>query len=323
MSLFERLVNPPQGMPSVKLPFSTLETQRRMHPLISDLVRQTLYPLLTDSPNVLSYPEVVGLRKRLFWFDHEIPEVGAETDELVATSKSNEFEVEMVASLVAHLLAQGEYMSQDIAVLTPYLGQLFKLRARLSSQFEIVLEDRDIEALEKTALLETSVPFNQQQNSKKASLLHRLKVATVDNFQGNEAKVVIISLVRSNPQRKCGFLKTPNRINVLLSRAKHGMYIIGNRNTSATVPMWAKVIGMLQENGNIGRSIPLRCARHPDNLIEVADPDDFARHAPEGGCSLRCGKRLEPCGHACEQKCHSDLRHDSKYSARLNIRFGH
>ena len=38
----------------------------------------------------------------------------------------------------------------------------------------------------------------------------------LDNFQGEEADVVIISLVRSNQERNCGFLKTSNRINVLL-----------------------------------------------------------------------------------------------------------
>lgn len=37
-----------------------------------------------------------------------------------------------------------------------------------------------------------------------------------DNFQGEEAKIVIISFVRSNRERKVGFLKTTNRINVLL-----------------------------------------------------------------------------------------------------------
>jgi hypothetical protein len=40
---------------------------------------------------------------------------------------------------------------------------------------------------------------------------------------GEEAKVIVVSLVRSNDERKCGFLKTSNRINVLLSRARHGM----------------------------------------------------------------------------------------------------
>lgn len=59
----------------------------------------------------------------------------------------------------------------------------------------------------------------------------------MDNFQGEEAKVIVISLVRSNDERKYGFLKTSNRINVLLSRASHGMYIFGNIYTARLVPI--------------------------------------------------------------------------------------
>lgn len=168
--------------------------------MISALIRRTLYPNLEDASKVLTYPVVAGMKKRLFWLDHSWPEAGAETDELVATSKSNDFEVEMT----------GEYQSQEIAVLTPYLGQLFKLRVRLSNQFEIVMDDRDADALEK-ADMETEGWLPSAKEAQKASLLRTLKVATVDNFQGEEAKIVIVSLVRSNRENKCGFLKTHNR----------------------------------------------------------------------------------------------------------------
>lgn len=66
VSLFERLVDPPRD-DDPKLPFSTLETQRRMHPSISQLVRKTLYPSLQDGGDVVTYPEVTGMRRRLFW----------------------------------------------------------------------------------------------------------------------------------------------------------------------------------------------------------------------------------------------------------------
>ncbi|KAJ5797072.1 uncharacterized protein N7518_005612 [Penicillium psychrosexuale] len=46
---------------------------------------------------------------------------------------------------------------------------------------------------------------------------------------------------------KCqvGFLRTENCINVLLSRAQHGMYLIGNSETYLNVPMWAEVHAQL------------------------------------------------------------------------------
>jgi superfamily I DNA and/or RNA helicase len=72
ISMFERLVNPPKNMVGVKLPCSTLETQRRMRPTISSLIRQTLYPNLKDNTNVELYPEVAGMKDCVYWLDHSI-----------------------------------------------------------------------------------------------------------------------------------------------------------------------------------------------------------------------------------------------------------
>ena len=55
-----------------------------------------------------------------------------------------------------------------------------------------------------------------------------LKVRVVDKYQGEENKIVIASLVRSNPNKKIGFLKIANRMCVALSRAKDGFYCFGN-----------------------------------------------------------------------------------------------
>jgi len=55
-----------------------------------------------------------------------------------------------------------------------------------------------------------------------------IRLSTVDNFQGEESKIIISSLVRSNPNGDIGFLKESNRLNVMFTRAKYGMYIISN-----------------------------------------------------------------------------------------------
>ncbi|KAK5125064.1 hypothetical protein LTR85_001255 [Meristemomyces frigidus] len=237
VSLFERLVKPEAGNGERALPFVTLETQRRMHPSISQLVRAELYPNLRDAPSVAEYPEVTGMRHRLFWLDHRRKEDGKNAH-MHTTSHVNSFEAEMVTSLVSHLVRQGVYRAEDIAVLTPYLGQLRKLRGALNGIVEIVLNDRDVDDLARDGVDDgpegpTAVTASQHDLARgtvaprnkiaKGSLLQALRLATVDNFQGEEAKVVVVSLVRSNAQGKCGFLSTPNRINVLLSRAQHGI----------------------------------------------------------------------------------------------------
>ncbi|ETN42088.1 uncharacterized protein HMPREF1541_04027 [Cyphellophora europaea CBS 101466] len=280
MSLFERLIKP--SAPSMpRLPFTTLEIQRRMHPSISELVRETLYPKLQDHAGVSCYPPVVGMSRRLFWMDHQVSEDGKDD----STSYSNVFEVDVVAALLQHLVRQCKYEAADIAILTPYLGQLRLLKQRLSSIFEIVVDDRDVNDLEKHGMSD-GLAAGQAIGVSKTTLLSTLRLATVDNFQGEEAKVIVVSLVRSNQNKKCGFLKTTNRANVLLSRAKHGMYLVGDSSCYETEPMWAKVLELLRKNNNLGPALELRCPRHPAKPIAVKNADDFARLSPEGGCDL-------------------------------------
>jgi hypothetical protein len=322
ISLFERLVHPENGQ-NTAVPYVTLEIQRRMHPSVSNLIRSTLYPDLQDSPQVSHYPEVSGMRRRLFWLDHAQPEDG-ERERTDTTSHTNQYEVDMVFALVRHLVRQGVYRADDIAVLTPYLGQLRKLRRALSGFAEVIINDRDIDELalegeenesNVKADTELSARLPPRLEVHKSTLLQALRLATVDNFQGEEAKVVIISLVRCNLQRRCGFLRTSNRINVLLSRAQHGMYIIGNTDTSAHVPMWGQVLDLLDRNGNVGTSLDLCCPRHPKTALQVTTPDDFSIVSPEAGCDLLCGERLL-CGHSCVNKCHSDGLHKAVYCTK-------
>ncbi len=55
-----------------------------------------------------------------------------------------------------------------------------------------------------------------------------LQITTVDNFQGEENDLILLSLVRSNPRNEIGFLKVENRVCVALSRARCGMFLFGN-----------------------------------------------------------------------------------------------
>lgn len=58
-------------------------------------------------------------------------------------------------------------------------------------------------------------------------------IATVDSYQGQERQLVILCLVRNNPELRQGFLVEPSRINVSLSRAQERLVVIGAKS------MWA------------------------------------------------------------------------------------
>jgi hypothetical protein len=316
-SQFERLSVGENGRPS--MPVAQLEVQRRMRPEVSTLIRETIYLRLSDHTSTLNLPDVIGMRKNVFWLDHRYLENDRESDIHHNNSASNPWEVDLVHAMVRHVVRQGVYRSSDIAVLTPYTGQLQKLRSAMRGDFEIVLSDRDQEALENdgftvnddspTTSQGPTQPDHRRKPLQKKQLSDLLRIATVDNFQGEEAKIIIVSLVRSNDKKKVGFLKTTNRVNVLLSRAQHGMYLIGNSETYSNVAMWQKVIEILRAEDSIGDAIELCCPRHSDKILQVREPDDFMRLSPEGGCMEACAERLTECGHQCQARCHSEVMH--------------
>ncbi|KAG0095829.1 hypothetical protein BGZ93_005399 [Podila epicladia] len=261
-SLFERLVT------SVKnpLPMSTLTTQRRMRPCISNLIRAPLYPDLIDGGSVHEYPPVSGMGGSLFFMNHHHSEDAK--DVYGMESHSNSFEVEMAKALASYLIKNGYDQPGDIAVLTPYLGQLSKLRDALKSSFMLIIDERDQEQLDQKELEEEakmSQDAHPQTGVRNLSLQNHLTLRTIDNYQGEEAKIVIISLVRNNTANdptasgKIGFLKSPNRTNVLLSRAQHGMFIIGNAELMEQEKngIWPSVIDELRAHGRIGEGFPL------------------------------------------------------------------
>jgi superfamily I DNA and/or RNA helicase len=55
-----------------------------------------------------------------------------------------------------------------------------------------------------------------------------LMIYTVDKFQGKEADVVFLSMIKCGAV-PLGFMDSPNRLNVALTRAKYQMVIVGNK----------------------------------------------------------------------------------------------
>lgn len=56
-------------------------------------------------------------------------------------------------------------------------------------------------------------------------------MSSVDGFQGQENKIIILSCERNNKDRKIGFLGNSPRLNVILTRAKDYMIVFGIKGT--------------------------------------------------------------------------------------------
>jgi superfamily I DNA and/or RNA helicase len=140
-SLFERLV--------VKgYPHKTLSRQHRMRPEISALIRHLTYPDLVDAPTTHGRDDLRGVRDNIVFINHSHPEdeqvktLEEKFDLSATSSKRNTFESQMVLKIVRYLALNG-YGTDEIVVLTPYLGQLSKLREILKNENDIVLNDLD------------------------------------------------------------------------------------------------------------------------------------------------------------------------------------
>ncbi|KAL4867788.1 P-loop containing nucleoside triphosphate hydrolase protein [Aspergillus spectabilis] len=306
-SLFERLV-------LSGYPHSTLAKQHRMVPEISSLVRNLTYPDLLDGDKTKIRPTPRGLQDRVIFVDHTQPEgtLGAVTGRNDAGGKGSKqypFEAHIVLKVVRYLGQQG-YGTDQLVVLTPYLGQLHLLREELRKETDPVLNDLDSYDLVRAGLISQA----SAQHVKRP-----IKLSTIDNYQGEESDIVIATLARSNKEGDIGFMQAPQRLNVLLSRARDVSIMIGNSKTFIKSRKgkkgWKPFIDQLQTSGHLDDGLPVKCEQHPQRLAILQKSDDFDKLCPDGGCEEPCGTKLN-CGlHDCPHKCHQLADH-SKMQCR-------
>ncbi|XP_042642156.1 NFX1-type zinc finger-containing protein 1-like [Tyto alba] len=272
-----------------EIPHVQLLCQHRMRPEISQLLVPFFYEALRDHPAVGSYGKIKGIESSVFFIQH----AGGEDRGGHVGSYSNRSEAAFLVHLCKYLLEQG-YGKGQLTVLTPYSSQVATVRQLLAR--------RD---------------------------MAKVAVCTVDDFQGEESDIVLLSLVRSNPEGRIGFLRDRHRVCVAFSRARKGFYCIGDLEgmaRGAGGQLWAEILAALKSKGLVGDGLALTCQNHPEVTVTVRDASGF-RQSPEGGCTRRCQTPL-PCGHPCPRHCHPrDPEHRqvrcSLPCARLPCQHGH
>jgi ATP-dependent RNA/DNA helicase IGHMBP2 len=138
-------------------------------------------------------------------------EENEKTDEDEALENFDEaLVVEMLVKKFLHL----GVLASDIGIITPYWSQVALLRSLLWSE----------------------------------PRYRSVEVRTVDGYQGREKELIILSLVRSNPERKIGFLKESRRMNVAVTRAKRCCIVIGNAETLSSDHAITSFVNYCREN---------------------------------------------------------------------------
>ncbi|MCP3960788.1 MAG: hypothetical protein GY719_23330 [bacterium] len=189
-----------QGFQRKERPFRMLEWQFRMRPEIAAVVSEAFYDgkLKTHRKaaerehGLTSPPWLVD--QALVWLD-----TSTHSDRWEGP-RENKLEVRLVRALVQQLWegsGRDEKLPERLTILSPYTAQLERLKGEIDRRF--------------------------------LDCLH-----TLDSFQGREADIVIVSLVRCNgasrdsPIARLGFLTEHNRVNVLFSRARVLLILVGS-----------------------------------------------------------------------------------------------
>ena len=96
-------------------------------------------------------------------------------------------------------------------------------------------------------------------------------------------------MTRSNSAGEIGFMAAPQRVNVLLSRARDALIMIGNANTFMNSrkgkDVWIPLFDRLKADGHIYDGFPVKCERHPQRKAVLRRKEDFDKECPDGGCS--------------------------------------
>eukprot|EP00347_Sterkiella_histriomuscorum_P007574 403348396 len=200
-SLFERFV-------MNKNQYSLLNIQYRSHPAIVAPLNRLFYQNRLVSAYQLGNQAFINTKMPIIFIDTKGCTRG---DSNYESSWYNQHEVELVHKVFGQMKKIG-IQKEQIGVVTPYIGQLNKLKEVLQGQ------------------IETN------------------NIGSIDSWQGRETDYAIISTVRT---RSLGFVKDANRLNVALSRARHGMIIIGNSQCLSNDENWLSYITYLDENNAI------------------------------------------------------------------------
>ena len=189
---------------SIGMKVNLLRSQYRMHPILSAFSNHAFYEdKLKDGITERNRPILQKLdypnKKAPLCFWHVI---GSETVGRTGNSYMNMTEGKCVIELVQHLLSCGVKTSQ-IGIITSYTGQRLLLQTLLAK-----------------------------------SHIADVELASVNMYQGREKDYIIFSCVRSNMNNTIGFLKDQKRLNVSLTRARYGLFVVGNASLLKSDTIW-------------------------------------------------------------------------------------
>jgi len=230
-SLFERLfiqMKEREKVDGIKRTV-TLDTQYRMHPILGDFVSQTFYEYHGEPPIRAGRPEsefihnLPGYENKVAAWINVPLSAGQETS---GKSKSRPIEAKKIAQELKELIEHDRQLT--FGIIAFYAAQVIAIKQ--------ALVDVNIAELTEEGTYQITNEYRETRNHS-GKIVERLRVGTVDAFQGKEFDIVFLSITRSNNihadkeelyPRKYGFLMLENRICVAMSRQQRLLIAVGD-----------------------------------------------------------------------------------------------
>jgi CRISPR/Cas system-associated exonuclease Cas4 (RecB family) len=153
-----------------------------------------------------------------------------------------------------------DILNPDIAIAVVDVEGIEEYRGVTTfNRLNLVVDSLLVRSLRSSGLAANQIglitPYKEQQRRLVATVGREADIGTVDSFQGQERDIVILDLVRANPDRNVGFTLDPNRLNVALSRAREKLIILTNLPTFQGHEAFNSTIDLIE-------SLPHTCTVH-------------------------------------------------------------
>ncbi|EHN02669.1 Ecm32p [Saccharomyces cerevisiae x Saccharomyces kudriavzevii VIN7] len=251
-SLFERVLS--NGTYKNRL---MLDTQYRMHPKISEFPIKKIYNGELRDGVTGKQKGWPGVEHPLFFYHCDLgseSRVRSAQRDIVGFTYENKHECGEIVKIVQILLLDKKVPLEEIGIVTPYSAQRDLLSNILTKNTVInprqISMEQEYDEIELFNAADSQGASSLQNNV--INIINGLHVATVDSFQGHEKSFIIFSCVRNNAENKIGFLRDKRRLNVALTRAKHGLIVVGNKDVlKKGDPLWRDYVTYLEEQDAI------------------------------------------------------------------------
>jgi superfamily I DNA and/or RNA helicase len=204
----------------------TLTEQFRMHPFIGDFISKVYYRGELKA-GISNQADLKKHNLSLAWAQDKVAVFcdvkKVQGNEEIGKSKSRKAEAVRIVKLLDEFKTDQNFENLSVGIITFYSKQVDEIFREASKKG--YTEQRT------DGSFEITLPYRETNDGRE-----KLRIGSVDSFQGKEFDIVILSSVRSNTisrthenyKKVFGFLTLENRLNVAFSRSQKLLIVVGD-----------------------------------------------------------------------------------------------